>query len=98
VDVSAPLYDRDGYYGRSPDAAPRTLVIHGTLDPNTPYEGAVAHAAKLAEAGEVTFATVVSGAHMLPFAAPECFVRIVSAFDAAAEVPGWCDVRARTVP
>lgn len=98
VDVSAPLYDRDGYYGRSPDAAPRTLVIHGTLDPNTPYEGAVAHAAKLAEAGAVTFATVVSGAHMLPFAAPECFVRIVSAFDAAAEVPSSCDVRARTVP
>lgn len=98
VGVSVPLYDRDDYYGRSPDAAPRTLVIHGTLDPNTPYEGAVAHAAKLAEAGQVTFATVVSGAHMLPFAAPGCFVRIVSAFDAAAEVPASCDARSRTDP
>lgn len=93
VSPSAPLYDRDGYYGRSPEALPRTLVIHGTLDPNTPYEGAVAHAAKLAEAGEVTFATVVSGAHMLPFAAPECFVRIVSAFDAAIAVPSSCESR-----
>lgn len=93
VGPSAPLYERDAYFGRSPTAVPRTLVIHGTLDPNTPYEGAVAHAAKLAEAGEVTFATVVSGAHMLPFAAPECFVRIVSAFNAGTEVPGACDSR-----
>lgn len=42
------------------------------------YEGAVAHAATLTRVGEVTFATVVDGAHMLPFAAPKCFVRIVS--------------------
>lgn len=54
VGPSAPLYERDVYFGRSPMAVPRTLVIHGTLDPNTPYEGAVAHAAKLAGAGEVT--------------------------------------------
>lgn len=98
VGPSAPLYDRDVYYGRSPVALPRTLVIHGTLDPNTPYEGAVAHASKLAEAGEVTFATVVSGAHMLPFAAPECFVRIVSAFDAATAVQGSCDSRVPADP
>lgn len=93
VGASAPLYDRDAYYGLSPKVLPRILVIHGTLDPNTPYKGAVAHAAKLAEAGEVTFATVVSGAHVLPFAAPECFVQIVSAFDAAAQVPSSCDSR-----
>lgn len=93
VGPSAPLYERDAYYGRSPVALPRTLVIHGTLDPNTPYDGAVAHAAKLAEAGEVTFATVASGAHMLPFAAPDCFVRVVSAFDAGAEVPDSCASR-----
>lgn len=98
VGASAPLYDRDVFYGRSPAALPRTLVIHGTLDPNTPYEGAVAHAAKLSEAGEVMFATVVDGAHMLPFAAPECFVRIVSAFDAPIEVPGSCDSRPQTDP
>lgn len=93
VGSSAPLYDRDVYYGRSPLAVPRTLVVHGTLDPNTPYEGAVAHAAKLSEVGDVTFATVVAGAHMLPFAAPDCFVRIVSAFDAGTEVPGSCASR-----
>lgn len=96
VGPSAPLYERDVYYGRSPTALPRTLVIHGTMDPNTPYEGAVDHAAKLAGVGEVTLATVESGAHMLPFAAPECFVRIVSAFNAGAEVPGACDSRHQT--
>lgn len=90
VGPSAPLYDRDDFYGRSPSALPRTLVIHGTLDPNTPYEGALAHAARLSLVGEVTFATVVDGAHMLPFAGPGCFVRIVSAFDAGREVPGSC--------
>lgn len=95
VGESAPLYDRDAYHGLSPEVLPRTLVIHGTLDPNTPYEGAVAHAAKLAKAGEVTFAAVASGAHMLPFAAPECFVRIVSAFHAATQVPDSCDSRSQ---
>lgn len=96
VGPSAPLYDRDVFYGRSPPALPRTLVIHGTLDPNTPYEGAVAHAAALSAVGEVTFATVVDGAHMLPFVAPDCFVRIVSAFDAGTDVPESCASRPLT--
>lgn len=48
VGPSAPLYDRDAYFGRTPVALPRTLVIHGTLDLNTPYEGAVDHASELA--------------------------------------------------
>lgn len=91
VGSSAPLYDRDAFYGGNPLALPRILVIHGTLDPNTPYEGAVAHAGKLSEIGEVTFTTVVEGAHMLPFASPDCFVRIVSAFDVRAEVPQSCE-------
>ena len=93
VGPSAPLYDRDAYFGQTPVALPRTLVIHGTLDPNTPYEGAVDHASELAKAGDVTFATVVDGAHMLPFVAPECFVRIVSTFDAGTEVPSSCASR-----
>lgn len=93
VGASAPLYDRDEFYGRTAAALPRTLVVHGTLDPNTPYEGAVAHAARLSLVGQVTFATVVDGAHMLLFAAPECFVRIVSAFEAGRQVPGSCASR-----
>lgn len=94
VGPSAPLYERDSFHGRTPPVLPRTLVIHGTLDPNTPYDGAVAHAALLARAGEVTFATVEDGAHLLPFVAADCFVRIVSAFDARRDVPRSCASRA----
>lgn len=93
VGSPAPLYARDEFYGRSPTALPRTLVIHGTLDPNTPYEGAVGHASELAEVGDVTFATVVDGAHFLPYVAPECFTRIVAAFDAGRDEPESCSSR-----
>ena len=85
-----PLYDRDQHFGRMPAHLPRTLVIHGTLDPNTPYEGARAHAAALATAGEIHFSTVTRGAHLLPFAAPECFVNVVSAFISGGNTPESC--------
>lgn len=35
-------------------------------------------------------ATVVGGAHMLPFAAPECFVGIVSAFNGGEDIVRSC--------
>jgi len=93
VGPSVPLYERDAFHGLTPTALPRTLVIHGTLDPNTPYEGAVARVSELAAAGDVTFATVQGGAHLLPFVAPECFVRIVSAFVARQDTPQACASR-----
>lgn len=89
VGSSTPLSDRDNDFGGSPAALLRTLIIHGTPDPNTPYEGALAYA-KLSEVGEVTPATVVGGAHMLPFAAPECFVGIVSAFNGGEDIVRSC--------
>lgn len=94
VGAPTPLYERDSFHGLTPTSLPRTLVVHGTLDPNTPYEGAVAHASQLAEAGEVSFATIREGAHMMPFVAPECFIQVVSAFAARREVPLSCDSRA----
>ncbi|MCD0244643.1 alpha/beta hydrolase [Xanthomonas melonis] len=80
VDTSLPTYPRDAWFGRSPTTLPRTLIIHGTLDPNTPYAGAQAHAALLKAAGPVTFSTVERGAHLLAFAAPECFADVVADF------------------
>ncbi|OAG68866.1 peptidase S33 family protein [Xanthomonas floridensis] len=80
VDASLPTYPRDAWFGRSPTTLPRTLIIHGTLDPNTPYAGAQAHAALLKAAGPVTFSTVERGAHLLAFAAPGCFVDAVATF------------------
>lgn len=91
VDSPVPLYERDAFYGHSPARLPRTLVIHGTLDPNTPFEGARAHAAMLARAGGVRLTTVVGGAHFLPLVAPRCFVQTASAFVARRTAPDSCD-------
>ncbi|WP_051881716.1 alpha/beta fold hydrolase [Parvularcula oceani] len=88
----APLYERDGFFGGVPRNLPPTLIVHGTLDPNTPYEGARDHAAILSGAGnDIRFAAVEGGAHFLPLVAPDCFVRIVSAhLDEGQEAPARC--------
>ncbi len=75
-----PLYKADRWLGQSPARLPRTLIIHGTLDPNTAYEGAIAQAKMLGRAGKVSFVSVDRGAHLLPLVAPDCFVRSVSLF------------------
>jgi len=85
-----PLYDRDEHFGKIPKGLPRTLVIHGTLDPNTPYDGARAHAISLGSAGDIHFSTVTRGAHLLPFVAPECFGSVVSTFISGGSVPKHC--------
>lgn len=85
-----PLYDRNKYFGRSPAYLPRTLVIHGTLDPNTPYDGARAHADALSSAGRIHFSTITRGAHLLPVVAPECFGSVVSSFISGENVPEHC--------
>ncbi|PSJ37650.1 alpha/beta fold hydrolase [Allosphingosinicella deserti] len=80
VDSPVPLYARDGLFGRNPVQLPRTLIVHGTLDPNTSYEGARAQKTLLSVAGEVHFTTIERGAHFLALVAPDCFERAVSAF------------------
>lgn len=90
VSSPAPLYQRDAAFGKLPKRLPRTLVVQGTLDPNTPYEGALAHARLLAIAGAVQVVTVERGAHFLALLAPECFVGAVSAFVRRAATPDRC--------
>lgn len=80
VNGSVPRYPRDAWFGKSPGTLPRTLVLQGTLDPNTAYAGAVEHVATLGSAGPVTFHTVDRGAHLLPLVAPGCFVAAVGSF------------------
>lgn len=77
---AVPRYPRDAWFGKSPRALPRTLILHGTLDPNTAYAGAEEHAAVLSRSGDVTFHTVERGAHLLPLVAPHCFVTAVETF------------------
>lgn len=91
INTPFPLYERDDYFGQNPTSLPRTLVIHGTLDPNTPYAGAKAHAEILSNAGNVKFVSVSGGAHLLPFVAPECFTAVVSGFMAGKPLPEYCE-------
>ncbi|MET0328173.1 MAG: alpha/beta fold hydrolase [Luteimonas sp.] len=90
VDPPLPLYERDAHYGQTPTALPRTLVIHGTLDPNTAYAGALSHVEALSKAGPVQMTTVERGAHLLAFVAPSCFAASVRAFLEAGAVPPHC--------
>ncbi|MDP3406112.1 MAG: alpha/beta hydrolase [Brevundimonas sp.] len=79
--VGNPLagYPRDPFWNGTPQALPPTLVIHGSLDPKTPYAGAEAHVARLADSGPVRLVPVSGAPHFIAFAAPDCFVRIVGA-------------------
>lgn len=90
VDSPVPRYARDAWFGHLPKALPRTLVVHGTLDPNTAYAGAQAHVAALAKVGKVTFHTVDGGAHLLPLVAPRCFEAAVGAFVKRGDVAVRC--------
>ena len=80
VSGSGPRYPRDAWFGKTPHTLPRTLILQGTLDPNTAYAGAQEHAALLGRSGPVTFHTVDRGAHLLPLVAPGCFVAAVGSF------------------
>ncbi len=91
VDTPGPLYTRDAFYGHLPRRLPRTLVIHGTLDPNTSYRGSRAHVAALVAAGgRITFFTVEGGAHFMPLVAPDCFVQAASPFVGKRTPPARC--------
>lgn len=90
VDSPVPRYPRDAWFGKTPKTLPRTLIVHGTWDPNTGYDGAKAHAAMLAKAGPVNFHTVERGPHLLPLGAPSCFVNAVQSFVDRRPVPDRC--------
>jgi len=90
VNGSVPRYPRDAWFGTSPRTLPRTLVIQGTLDPNTAYAGAKEHAATLGRSGPVTFHTVDRGAHLLALVAPRCFVAAVDSFIEGAVISERC--------
>jgi pimeloyl-ACP methyl ester carboxylesterase len=91
VRTPVPLYRRDRHFGQSPVRLPRTLVVHGTMDPNTSHEGAVDHAAILSAAGgDIRFTTVTGAAHFLPLVAPECFERAMSKFVSRKSTPEFC--------
>lgn len=80
IQPGLPLYARDGYFGRHPDRLPPTLVLAGTLDPKTHYQGTVEHVAALRSAGSVTLVEVAGAPHFILWTGPRCFERHVGAF------------------
>jgi pimeloyl-ACP methyl ester carboxylesterase len=75
-----PRYQRDGYFGQDPARLPPTLVLQGTLDPKTHYDGALVHVEALRRRGPVDLVSVVDAPHFILWLAPDCFERQVAAF------------------
>jgi pimeloyl-ACP methyl ester carboxylesterase len=75
-------YPRDAFFGKLPARFPPTLVLHGDLDPKTPYAGAVLQVRALDAAGPIALSTVTGGPHFLALTAPDCFVAAAKAFAA----------------
>lgn len=73
VGGSSSAYPRDAAFGKLPSALPPVLVLHGDLDPKTPYAGAQAQIALLSPVGKVGLVTVTGGPHFLLLTAPDCF-------------------------
>jgi pimeloyl-ACP methyl ester carboxylesterase len=80
---SLPRYEPDGYSGLDPATLPPTLVLHGTLDPKTHYDGALLRIAALRRHGPVGLVSVADAPHFILWVAPDCFARQVSAFVAS---------------
>jgi pimeloyl-ACP methyl ester carboxylesterase len=75
-----PRYPRDAWFGADPAWLPPTLVLHGTLDPKTHYDGAREHVAALRRHGPAGLVSVTGAPHFILWTAPACFERQVSAF------------------
>ncbi|WP_394204889.1 alpha/beta fold hydrolase [Shewanella waksmanii] len=77
---SMPTYDKDAFYAALPTSLPRTLVIHGSLDPKTHLDGAIAHSEQLAKRGELSFIKITDGVHFSALNAPSCFKQYAELF------------------
>jgi pimeloyl-ACP methyl ester carboxylesterase len=75
-----PTYPRDRWFGGHPSQLPPTLVLQGTLDPKTHYDGALDHIKVLRGSGPVHLVSVIDAPHFILWVAPRCFERQVAAF------------------
>jgi pimeloyl-ACP methyl ester carboxylesterase len=80
VKPALPLYARDRYFAKLPLHLPPTLVIHGTLDPKTPYEGATDHVTELRKHGNVKVISITDAPHFILWTASKCFETHARAF------------------
>ncbi|HEV7815629.1 MAG TPA: alpha/beta fold hydrolase [Janthinobacterium sp.] len=82
-----PVYPRDEYFGKQPQQFPPLLVLNGTLDAKSPYEGALEHVAALRKVGKVSLVSVTGAPRFILWNAPACFERQVRDFVGGKTVP-----------
>lgn len=75
-----PTYQRDESFGALPAVLPPTIVLQGSLDPKTPYIGAMQHVTKLQARGEITLIRVEGAPHFILMTAPESFKKALQQF------------------
>jgi len=75
-----PTYQRDAGFSGLPAAIPPSLVLQGTLDPKTPFQGAEDHVAKLKASGEIVLVPIESAPHFILMTAPNEFTRLAQEF------------------
>ncbi|MES2049352.1 MAG: alpha/beta fold hydrolase [Pseudomonadota bacterium] len=80
VKPALPLYQRDKYFGKDDAHLPPTLVLQGSMDPKTHYEGALEHIQLMRAHGKVNLVTVTGAPHFIAMFAPDCFARASRAF------------------
>lgn len=91
IEAELPTYEPGRHHGTLPDTVPPTLVLHGTLDARTPFDGARTLVAALDEVGPVGLVGVHDAPHYLVAYAPECFTRHVRDFVTGGEPRDrWC--------
>lgn len=57
---------------------PRTLVMHGTLDPKTDFNGALNHIKRLKNSGSVTLLEVTDAPHFIALNSEKCLAEAVN--------------------
>lgn len=75
-----PTYQRDANFGVVAAAIPSAIVLHGTLDPKTPFHGADEHVARLKASGDIKLIPVEGAPHFILMSAPTEFTRLVQKF------------------
>ena len=81
-----PTYEKDAFYAKLPKKLPKTMILHGTLDPKTHYEGAQKHAEKLSIRGNVSLISITDAPHFVALNAPACFKKHIAKFIAGEPV------------
>ncbi|TQV88250.1 alpha/beta fold hydrolase [Aliikangiella coralliicola] len=68
-----PTYKKDAYFSKLPAKLPKTLIMHGTLDPKTHFDAAKSYASVLNKAGDISLVSVEYAPHFVALNAPDCF-------------------------